>query len=82
MDKAHKNPAANIAINPNFLFVLIWRRQTDTIGSSKIEKSESTLTIAVMRTRDSMFTHFPGVSGSQIFRLGEHSNISTMVSTK
>ena len=49
------------------------------MGSSKIEKSETTLMEHVTRARSKWFKQCPGRSGSQIFRGGIHSKISTIV---
>lgn len=80
--KTYNDPAANIAEIPIFLDPFICKRHTQTIGKSKIKKSEATFIAEVTKMGILILIHDPSASFSHILCRGVHSKILTIVSAR
>lgn len=65
-------PAANIAETPTFFLTDICSRQTQTMGTVSIKRSETTLIAAVTRIGMLMLMQWPSMCLSQILARGTH----------
>ena len=75
--RTYVKPTVNAATTPTFLFVVIFRFQTDLIGMRRIITSVNVLKRPLALSRLETLTHFPGIDRSQILSLGLHSQIFT-----
>lgn len=78
----YNDPAAKIAEIPIFLDLFICKRHTQTMGRSKIKKSDTTFIAEVTKMGMLILIHDPSASFSQILCRGVHSKILTIVSAK
>lgn len=70
--ETYSEPVAKTAEIPNFRFEDSCRRQIHLMGTTRIERSERQFMRAELSNTAGTFTHFPGIQGFQILRLGTH----------